>query len=66
MTEKVSFTRYENVIYPGFRQKIKKAESILDIKNSFVFACHPNLFLQDHWDAAEGNLSLWFREGAIS
>jgi hypothetical protein len=38
MTERVSFTRYENVIYPGFRQKVQKAESTVDVRNSFTLA----------------------------
>jgi hypothetical protein len=38
MTESVSFTRYENVIYPGFRQKVQKAESTGDVKNLFALA----------------------------
>ncbi len=38
MTERISFTRYENAIYPRLRQKIQQAESTTDVKNSFAFA----------------------------
>jgi hypothetical protein len=38
MTDRVSFTRYENIIYPSFRQEVQKAESTVDVRNSFTLA----------------------------
>jgi hypothetical protein len=38
MTDRISFTRYENVIYPSFRQKVQRAESTVDVRNSFALA----------------------------
>lgn len=37
MGEKISFTKYENQILPGFREKINKAESTEDVKKSFYY-----------------------------
>lgn len=37
MTQQRSFTKYENKILPGFRQKINKAESAEDVKKFFVY-----------------------------
>jgi hypothetical protein len=52
MTERLSFTRFENVIYPGFRQKVQKAETIVDVRNSFTLAMRELLR-----SAFEGKLS---------
>jgi hypothetical protein len=37
MTERLSFTKYENEYLPGFRQKINEAESTEDVKKFFVY-----------------------------
>jgi hypothetical protein len=58
MAERVSFTRYENVIYPGFRQKVQKAESAGDVKNLFASAAKEMLE-----SAFEGKMT--FREDDI-
>ncbi len=36
MTKQISFTKYENKVLPGFRQKINHAESTEDVKKFFV------------------------------
>jgi hypothetical protein len=38
MTERLSFTKYENEYLPRFRQKINKAESKEDVKKFFVYS----------------------------
>jgi hypothetical protein len=58
MTETVSFTRYENVIYPGFRQRVQRAESTGDVKSLFAFATRDML-----QSAFEGKMS--FRDDDI-
>ena len=37
MTKRISFTKHENKIFPGFREKIGKAESTEDVKKFFVY-----------------------------
>jgi hypothetical protein len=37
MTERLSFTKYENECLPRFRQKINEAESTEDVKKFFVY-----------------------------
>jgi hypothetical protein len=37
MTEKHSFTKYENECLPGFRQSINKAESVEDVRRVFAY-----------------------------
>jgi hypothetical protein len=37
MTKQVSFSKYENEILPGFRNKISHAESAEDVKKFFVY-----------------------------
>jgi hypothetical protein len=37
MTEKQSFTKYENECLPGFRQRINKAESVDDVRRVFAY-----------------------------
>jgi hypothetical protein len=37
MTERLSFTKYENEYLPRFRQKINEAESTEDVKKFFVY-----------------------------
>jgi hypothetical protein len=37
MTERLSFTKYENECLPKFRQKINEAESTEDVKKFFVY-----------------------------
>ena len=38
MTKQLSFTKYEKKVYPSFRQKISKAESIEDVKKIYDYA----------------------------
>lgn len=35
MTRQISFTKYEKKVFPSFRQKISKAESIEDVKKIY-------------------------------
>jgi len=37
MTEKHSFTKYENECLPAFRQRINKAESVEDVRRVFAY-----------------------------
>ena len=37
MTKQVSYSKYENEILPGFRQRINHAESAEDVKKFFVY-----------------------------
>lgn len=53
MTTRLSFTKHEHKILPGFRQKINEAESTQDLKNIFRHA------VKDLFEAAfEGKLPL--------
>ncbi|VBB46121.1 conserved hypothetical protein [uncultured Desulfatiglans sp.] len=36
MTKQISFTKYENLVLPHFRDKLNKAESTEDVKKFFV------------------------------
>ena len=38
MTRKISFTKYENRILPGFRERISSAESTEDVRKFFAYA----------------------------
>lgn len=37
MTKQISFSKYEQKILPGFRQKINEAESTEDVKKFFIY-----------------------------
>jgi len=37
MTKQISFSKYEQKVLPGFRQKISQAESTEDVKKFFIY-----------------------------
>ena len=60
MTERLSFTKYENECLPRFRQKINEAESTEDVKKFFVYTMKD--FLESVF---EGNVEIQYDDVSL-
>jgi hypothetical protein len=60
MTERLSFTKYENECLPRFRHKINEAESTEDVKKFFVYT------VKDLLESVfEGNMDIQYEDVSL-